>query len=48
MNEIEDIELDLTYTAKTVAQLMERDDLPRPVLYLHTLNAHPIEEVQSL
>jgi len=45
MSETEDVDLDLTYTAKTVAQLMERDDLPKPVLYWHTLNAHPRAEV---
>ncbi|MFQ5473967.1 MAG: 1-aminocyclopropane-1-carboxylate deaminase/D-cysteine desulfhydrase [Dehalococcoidia bacterium] len=42
MSEIEGVELDLTYTAKTVAQLIANDDLPRPVLYWHTLNAHPL------
>jgi D-cysteine desulfhydrase len=45
MSETEGVDLDLTYTAKTVAQLMERDELPRPVLYWHTLNAHPLAEI---
>jgi D-cysteine desulfhydrase len=44
MSEIEGLELDLTYTAKTVAQLIANDDLPRPVLYWHTLNAHPLQK----
>jgi D-cysteine desulfhydrase len=39
---LEELELDSTYTAKTVAALIERDDLPRPLLYWHTLNAHPL------
>jgi D-cysteine desulfhydrase len=40
LSRLEGLELDSTYTAKTVAALIERDDLPRPLLYWHTLNAH--------
>jgi D-cysteine desulfhydrase len=42
LSRLERLELDSTYTAKTVAALIERDDLPRPLLYWHTLNAHPL------
>ena len=38
---LEGLELDSTYTGKTVAALIEQADLPRPLLYWHTLNAHP-------
>jgi D-cysteine desulfhydrase len=39
---LEGLILDSTYTAKTVAALIERPDLPRPLLYWHTLNAHQL------
>ncbi len=42
LSRLEGLELDSTYTAKTVAALIERADLPRPLLYWHTLNAHPL------
>jgi len=42
LSRLEGLDLDSTYTAKTVAALMERPDLPRPLLYWHTLNAHPL------
>ncbi len=42
LSRLEGLSLDSTYTAKTVAALIERADLPRPLLYWHTLNAHPL------
>lgn len=42
LSRLEGLALDSTYTAKTVAALMERADLPQPLLYWHTLNAHPL------
>jgi D-cysteine desulfhydrase len=42
LSRLEGLELDSTYTAKTVAALIERADLPQPLLYWHTLNAHPL------
>ena len=41
LQRLEGLTLDSTYTAKTVAALIARRDLPRPLLYWHTLNAHP-------
>jgi D-cysteine desulfhydrase len=42
LSRLEGLDLDSTYTAKTVAALIERANLPRPLLYWHTLNAHPL------
>jgi D-cysteine desulfhydrase len=42
LSRLEGLELDSTYTAKTIAALIERAELPRPLLYWHTLNAHPL------
>ena len=42
LRRLEGLTLDSTYTAKTVAALIERADLPRPLLYWHTLNARPL------
>jgi D-cysteine desulfhydrase len=42
VSRLEGLALDSTYTAKTVAALIGRSDLPRPLLYWHTLNAHPL------
>ncbi len=42
LSRLEGLTLDSTYTAKTVASLIERPDLPRPLLYWHTLNAHTL------
>jgi D-cysteine desulfhydrase len=42
VSRLEGLALDSTYTAKTVAALIERPDLPRPLLYWHTFNAHPL------
>ncbi len=42
LSRLEGLILDSTYTAKTVAALIERADLPQPLLYWHTLNAHPL------
>ncbi len=42
LSRLEGLTLDSTYTAKTVAALIERADLPGPLLYWHTLNAHPL------
>lgn len=39
--DLEGLALDSTYTAKTVATLIDRPDLPQPLLYWHTFNAHP-------
>jgi D-cysteine desulfhydrase len=40
--ELEGVELDATYTAKAVAAIVAHADLPRPLLYWHTLNARPL------
>ena len=42
LSRLEGLVLDSTYTAKAVAALIERPDLPQPLLYWHTLNAHPL------
>jgi D-cysteine desulfhydrase len=42
LSRLEGLTLDSTYTAKTVASLIGRPDLPRPLLYWHTLNAHTL------
>ncbi len=42
LSRLEGLALDSTYTAKTVAALIERADLPRPLLYWRTLNAPPL------
>ncbi len=41
LDRLEGLVLDSTYTGKTMAALIRRPDLPRPLLYWHTLNAHP-------
>jgi D-cysteine desulfhydrase len=41
LDRLENLTLDSTYTAKTAAALIAGSDLPRPLLYWHTLNAHP-------
>lgn len=42
LQRLEGLVLDSTYTGKTVAALIGQADLPRPLLYWHTLNAHPL------
>lgn len=42
LRRLEGLTLDSTYTAKTVAALIARPQLPRPLLYWHTLNARPL------
>lgn len=44
LQRLEDLTLDSTYTAKAVAALIAQRDLPRPLLYWHTLNAHPLPD----
>lgn len=42
LSRLEGLTLDSTYTAKAVAALIGHTDLPRPLLYWHTFNAHPL------
>lgn len=42
LRRLENLALDSTFTAKTVAALIARPELPRPLLYWHTFNAHPL------
>ncbi len=42
LSRLEELTLDSTYTAKAVAALIGHTDLPRPLLYWHTFNAHPL------
>ncbi len=42
VSRLEGLALDSTYTAKTIAALIGGPGLPTPLLYWHTLNAHPL------